>query len=245
MIGAFIFLFLMHDFTFILILIILIFAALLARYLHVVEFTPLEIVLLIALPLLAYLALSLGSERVSNDFYGGIFGAVIDLPRRFDVPLCHFDGAILGINLIGFTIPLFISLKLLLQRRVPIPETLFLIALVSAIAYLYTYHQPGIGIVVHFLAIPPILAAAVSFMLQRIARERGRGDFNPALLSYAGATIGVLIGADLLNLNRLIGYYKGDLVFISLGGGGVLDAIFLAGLIALFADFIFNCYRDV
>ena len=63
---------------------------------------------------------------------------------------------------------------------------------------IYTYLQPGIGIVVYFLALPPILAAAVSFMLQRIAQERGRRDFNPALLSYAGATIGVVIGADLI-----------------------------------------------
>lgn len=239
MIGDFIF---THDFSFLLI-IILIFAVLLARYLHIAKFTPLEIVLLIALPLLAYLSLATGSERVLNDFNGDIFGVV--LPRRFDVPLCHFGGAILGINLIGFAIPMFISLKLLLQGRIPIRETLLLVALISAISYLYTYHQPGIGIVVYFLAIPPILAAAVSFMLQRIARERGRGDFNPALLSYAGATIGIVIGADLLNLNTLIGHYKGDFVFISIGGGGVLDAIFLAGLVALAADLIFNCYRDV
>ena len=232
----------MLDFPFLLI-IILIFAVLLARYLHIAKFTPLEIVLLIALPLLAYLSLATGSERVLNDLNGGIVGVV--LPGRFDVPLCHFRGAILGINLIGFAIPVFISLKLLLQGRIPIRETLFLVALISAISYLYTYHQPGIGIVVYFLAIPPILAAAVSFMLQRIARERGRDDFNPALLSYAGATIGVVIGADLLNLNTLIGHYKGDFVFISLGGGGVLDAIFLAGLVALAADLIFNCYRDV
>jgi uncharacterized membrane protein len=240
MIGDFIF---MHNFSFLLIILILIFAVLLARCLHIAKFTPLEIVLLIALPLLAYLSLAMGSERVLNDFNGDIFGLV--LPGRFDVPLCHFGGAILGINLIGFAIPVFISLKLLLQGRIPIRETLFLVALISAISYLYTYHQPGIGIVVYFLAIPPILAAAVSFMLQRIARERGRREFNPALLSYAGATIGVVIGADLLNLNTLIEHYKGDSVFIALGGGGVLDAIFLAGLVALVADLIFNCYRDV
>lgn len=234
----------MHDFSFLLILIlILIFAVLLARYLHVVKFTPLEIVLLIALPLLAYLSLAMGSERVLTDFNGDIFCVVI--PGRFDVPLFHFGGVILGLNLIGFAIPVFISLKLLLQGRIPVRETLFLVALISAISYLYSYHQPGIGIVIYFLAIPPLLAAAVSFMLQRIALENGRRDFNPALLSYAGATIGVVIGADLIKLKTLIEHYKGDFVFISLGGGGVLDAIFLAGLVALVADLIFNCYRDV
>ena len=71
----------------------------------------------------------------------------------------------------------------------------------------------------HALAIPPLLAAALSFMLQRIAREIGRGDFNPAPLSYAGATIGVVSGTDLIS-NAIVTFEsttaKNDNLFISL-----------------------------
>jgi hypothetical protein len=58
--------------------------------------------------------LSYGIGTGINDFNGDLFGVV--LPWRFDVPLCHFGGAIPGINLIGFAIPMFISLKLLLLQ---------------------------------------------------------------------------------------------------------------------------------
>jgi uncharacterized membrane protein len=238
----------MSNFSFfiivLIIFLILISAELLALYLHVAEFTPLEIVLLIAFPLLAYMSTSpmLCSylTHLSSNF-----DIALDLPRLFDVPLFHVnDNIILGINLVGLSIPTFISLKMLFEKRIPIRETLFLIALISAITYLYTYFQPGIGIVIYFFAIPPILAAAVSFMLRKIAIERGREDFNPALLSYAGATIGVLTGADILNLYTLVSHHWVNPVFISIGGGGVLDAIFLAGIVALFADLIFRSQEE-
>ncbi len=69
---------------------------------------------------------------------------------------------------------------------------------------------------------------------------KGKSHFNPALLSYAGATLGVLIGADILNLYRALSHQWDKPVFISIGGGSVLDAIFLAGIIALVADVIFR-----
>ena len=73
---------------------------------------------------------------------------------------------------------------------------------------------------------------------------KGKSHFNPALLSYAGATLGVLVGADILNLYRALTHQWSKPVFISLGGGSVLDAIFLAGVIALLADLIFRAQEE-
>lgn len=220
---------------------ILIFAELLALYLHMAGFTALEIVLLVMFPLLVYLSALPGVGGAINNFSSDIFGVAIDIPKSFDLPLFHLNNSILGINLVGFSIPIVITLKMLLQRRVALKEASLLIAIISGVTYLYTYFQPRLGIVVYFFAIPPILSAAIAFMLRKMSIG---SDSNPALMSYAGATIGVLIGADILNLYKLTVHYYDKPMFISIGGGGVLDAIFLAGIVALFADLIFRSQEE-
>jgi uncharacterized membrane protein len=69
-------------------------------------------------------------------------------------------------------------------------------------------------------------------------------DLNTALLAYAGATVGVLVGADLLNLQRLANHDWGKPTLVSVGGGSILDAVFLAGIVALFADFVFRSQEE-
>ena len=64
------------------------------------------------------------------------------------------------------------------------------------------------------------------------------------MLSYAGATIGVLVGADLLNMFKLVRHDWSAPTLVSVGGGSVLDALFLAGMVALFADFIFRSQEE-
>ena len=73
-----------------------------------------------------------------------------------------------------------------------------------------------------------------------LRRTKWSGDSNPALLAYAGATIGVLVGADFLNLYKVTDHDWGKPVLISVGGGGVLDAVFPTGMVALFADMVFR-----
>ena len=73
-----------------------------------------------------------------------------------------------------------------------------------------------------------------------LRRTKWSGDLNPALLPYAGAAIGVLVGADLLNLYKVTDHDWGKPVLISVGGGGVLDAFFPTGMVALFADMVFR-----
>ena len=70
---------------------------------------------------------------------------------------------------------------------------------------------------------PPLLAAVVALALSwRFA----------APLAYIGGSLGVLIGADLLNLGLLRGL---GAPVASIGGAGTFDGIFLTGVIAVLA----------
>ena len=178
---------------------VIISAQVLALLLHMSGFTPLEVILLVAFPLLAYiLALPAVGSSISG-FYPGLSGTVFATARVFDVPLLHLDGSIIGFNLLGCSIPVIITTKMLAQRRVPLRQFFLVAAITAGVSHLYSVIVPGVGVAIYLFAIPPILAAALAFMLRKL---RGARDFNPALLAYAGATIGVLVGADLLNLYR-------------------------------------------
>jgi len=209
-----------------------------ALYFHLARFTVFEIILLLALPLFFYL---IALPAVASTVFAGDVAALNTMARILDVPLLHFGNATLAFNLVGFSIPVFISAKMLLQKRIPVRETLILVAIISVVSFLYTYFEPDKGMVIYMFAIPPILAAAIAFMLKK---RKGASDFNSALLSYAGATLGILIGADAGNLYRALTYRWDETVVISVGGGGIMDAIFLAGVIALFADLIFRAQEE-
>lgn len=216
---------------------VLIFAELLALYLHVAGFTLVEVILLVGFPLLAYFsALPVVGSTITG-LADGIFVTVLATARVFDVPILHINGAVIGVNVVGFFVPTIITLKMLAQRRVPWKQFCLLVVIIAAVTYLYTAFQPELGVVTYLLAIPSILAAAIAFMFSKM---KGASEFNPALLTYAGATIGVLVGADLLNLYKLANHDWGKPVLVSVGGGSVLDAIFLAGMVALFADLVFR-----
>ncbi len=209
-----------------------------ALYFHLARFTVFEIILLLALPFFFYLT---ALPVVASTLLAGDVAALKTMARLLDVPLLHFDNATLGFNLVGFSIPVFISVKMLLQKRIPVKESLLLVAIISVVSFLYTYFEPDKGMVIYMFAILPILAAAIAFMLKKM---KGASDFNSALLSYAGATLGMLIGADVSNLYRALTYRWGETVVISVGGGSILDAIFLAGIVALFADLVFRTQEE-
>ena len=222
---------------FILILFILILAGLLGLYLHVAGFTLVEVILLVAFPLFAYFAaLPLVGSPI-NGLTDGIFGTVFATAKVFDVPIVHLGRIVIGVNAVGFFIPIIITFNMLASRRVPWKQFCLLAVIIAAVTYLYTFIQPGLGVVVFLFSIPPILASGIAFMFRRM---KGHSDLNTALLSYAGATIGVLVGADLLNLHKLANHDWGKPTLVSIGGGSILDAVFLAGIVALFADFVFR-----
>ena len=226
---------------FVLMVFLLILAGLLAFYLHVVGFTLIEVILLVAFPLLAFFsALPVVGSTVSEST-GGLSGTVLATAKVFDVPIMHLGRAVIGVNAVGFFIPTLITLNMLMHKRIPEKKFCILAVIIAGVTYLYSFFQPGLGVVIYLFAIPPILAAGIAFMFRKM---KGSENINTALLAYAGATIGVLVGADLLNLYKLANHDWGKPTLVSVGGGSVLDALFLAGIVALFADFVFRSQEE-
>jgi uncharacterized membrane protein len=227
--------------VFFLVLVFLFLAALVAFYLHVAGFTLVEVILLVAFPILAFFSsLPLAGINIAG-FTGGITGKVLASAKVFDVPVFHSGRVVIGVNAIGFCIPALVTLNMLVHKRIPWKKFCILTLIIAGVTYLYSFFQPGIGMIVYLFAIPPILAAAIAFMFQKM---KGSHDINTALLAYAGATIGVLIGADLLNLHKAYDYNWGQPILVSVGGGSVVDALFLAGMVAILADLIFRSQEE-
>jgi uncharacterized membrane protein len=79
---------------------------------------------------------------------------------------------------------------------------------------------PGIGIAVPVFA-PVVATAILAFILSRE---------YAAPLAYIGGSMGTLIGADLLNLDKIAGL---GAPVASIGGAGTFDGIFLTGILAV------------
>jgi len=226
---------------FVLMFFILILAGLLAFYLHVAGFTLIEVILLVVFPLLAFFsALPVVGSTITG-LTDGLSGTVLATAKMFDIPIMSLGRAVIGVNAVGFFIPTLITLNMLLHKRIPQKKFCILAVIIAGVSYLYSFFQPGLGVVIYLFAIPPILAAAIAFMFRKMKEG---GNINTALLAYAGATIGVLVGADLLNMYKLANHDWGKPTLVSIGGGSILDALFLAGMVALFADFIFRSQEE-
>ena len=128
----------------------------------------------------------------------------------------------IAINLGGGIIPVILSGYFLYkswQAGLVIKALFQAILLMIVIAKLLARIVPGKGITVPVLA-PPIFASFLAYI------------FVPEFLAPASfiiGSLGVLIGADLLNLRKAQRLSPG---FLSIGGGGVFDAIFLVGIIS-------------
>ena len=128
----------------------------------------------------------------------------------------------LAINLGGAVLPVLISAYFL--TKIPWQPVIAATFLMVFIANYLAKVVPGRGISLPAL-IPPIFSAIFAMLLVP--------DFA-APAAFVSGSLGVLIGADILNLKK-VQRYGG---FVSIGGAGVFDGIFLVGIIsALLAGF--------
>jgi len=125
----------------------------------------------------------------------------------------------ISINLGGCLIPIALSIYLFSNSALTLSSTLLGIAIISLISYLFSRPIQGIGIGMPIL-IAPISAALVSLL---ISPEQS------APLAYISGTLGVLIGADLLRLKDIP---KLGAPYVSIGGAGTFDGIFITGIVA-------------
>ncbi len=123
----------------------------------------------------------------------------------------------LSINLGGAVIPLFITSILI--PNTPLYPVLITTVLATLSAYKSSRIIPSIGVVMS----PLITVFLVTFSALILAPE------NPEAVAFISGVWGSLIGADFLNLNRVM-RRSGSVMII--GGGGVFDGILLIGILS-------------
>lgn len=164
-------------------------------------------------------------ERVLSGAHIDFFG------MRYVTPLVStWRGPTLAVNVGGAIIPTILSVYLMAKNRLFFGALLG-IALVTVVAHELSYPVKGLGIAEPLFA-PPLIATVVGLVLARRAA--------PAL-AYISGTLGTLIGADLLNLDKIRGL---GAPIVSIGGAGTFDGIFLTGIVAVLLASIFSRPAD-
>ncbi len=148
-------------------------------------------------------------------------GRIIDFfGMRHVVPMVEaWPRTVVAVNLGGAVIPTLVSLYLVLRTGLLVRAAIGVV-LVAAIVHAVARPVPGLGIAVPTF-VPPLAAAATGLLLS--ARSA------PAL-AYVAGSLGTLIGADLLNLDRIRGL---GAPILSIGGAGTFDGIFVTGILAV------------
>jgi uncharacterized membrane protein len=152
-------------------------------------------------------------QVVSNkvvDFYG----------VRYVVPeVEEWPRTIIAVNVGGALIPAILSIYLLIKNRLYVQGVLA-VAVVTVVVHLLAQPVHGVGISVPVF-VPPLVAAGTAMVLAwRQAPP----------LAYIAGSLGTLIGADLLNLDKVHGL---GAPVASIGGAGTFDGVFLTGILAV------------
>ena len=157
---------------------------------------------------------TLPAEQVMSGQIVTYFGMQYVIPEVVDWP-----GTVIAVNVGGAVIPLLVSLYLTVKFRIYGPALLG-VAVVALVSHLVAHPVRGMGIAEPVFV--PTLATAFTALL--ISRKYA------APIAYIAGSMGTLIGADLLNLDRIRGL---GAPVASIGGAGTFDAIFLSGIIAV------------
>ena len=177
--------------------------------------------LLLSLLLLSFLGsyinigiTQLPPERIYAHGIVDFFGMPYVVPMVTEAP-----GTVIAVNVGGAIVPTLLSIYLIVKNRL-YSEGLVAIAIVAAVVHQMAHPVPGVGIA-EPVFVPPLIAALAALF---ISRE------HAVPLAYAAGSMGTLIGADLLNLDKIQGL---GAPVASIGGAGKFDGIFLTGLVAV------------
>jgi len=153
-------------------------------------------------------------EYIHSDQQITFFGMTYVVPS-----VTKWPGTVVAVNLGGAVIPTILSLYLLVKNRLYGPGLLG-VTIVTIIVHWIAHPLRGIGIA-EPMFIPPVVAVVAALLLSR--------QYAPAL-AYMSGSLGTLIGADLLNLDKIQGL---GAPIASVGGAGTFDGIFLTGILAV------------
>jgi uncharacterized membrane protein len=153
------------------------------------------------------------------------FGMRYVIPAATERP-----GTVIAVNLGGAVIPAILSIYLVARNRLYLQSALA-VGIVTAAVNSMAYTVPGVGIA-EPIFIPPLVTAVVSLAISRK---------HAASLAYIAGSLGTLIGADLLNLQKIQGL---GAPVASIGGAGKFDGIFLTGILAVLLAGLMGRYRE-
>ncbi|HEY4986851.1 MAG TPA: DUF1614 domain-containing protein, partial [Bradyrhizobium sp.] len=162
----------------------------------------------------AYMRLGVGPGVAMLLLFGSLIGSYFNIPitvlpgrsvmsgeivdffgMRYVVPLVNaWPGTVLAINVGGAVIPTVMSTYLIMRYQLWLKASIAVVAIALVIHSMATPVH-GVGIAVPVFA-PVIVTAILAFLLSR--------DYA-APLAYIGGSMGTLIGADLMNLDKIGG----------------------------------------
>ena len=211
-------------------------------FFSILVFLVAGLIILIQLRILryAYMRLGVGPGTALVLLFGSLIGSYFNIPitvlpgpppvqsgeiveffgMRYVVPVVvSWPGTVLAVNVGGAVIPTIMSTYVVIRYQ------LWLRAAIATAAIAFIIHSmatpvPGIGIAVPVFA-PVVATAILAFILSRE---------YAAPLAYIGGSMGTLVGADLLNLDKINGL---GAPVASIGGAGTFDGIFLTGILAV------------
>jgi len=136
----------------------------------------------------------------------------------FGLRLPRVTERVVAVNLGGAVLPGLLCVYLL--RLAPLTDMLLATAITTAASYFLSRPVHGIGIVMPTF-VPPVIAALAALLISRD---------NAPQVAYVSGVMGTLIGADLLRLPQIRNL---GAAFLSIGGAGVFDGIFLVGIVSV------------
>jgi len=149
--------------------------------------------------------------------------------KLFPIPIVmqRVDKLFIELNVGGAIIPVAVSIYLILTYLINNTAimALFIMSLIisSFINWLDSRVIPGIGV-----ALPTALPVLLTLTFTLIATILFQA--NPLGFSYSLGSLSTLIGADLLNIRRVVRSMRG---YVAIGGAGVFDGIYITGLASL------------
>jgi uncharacterized membrane protein len=199
------------------------------------------LIILIQLRILRYAYMKLGVSPLTALFllFGSLIGSYFNIPitilpgpsvrsgqvveyfgMQYVVPLVEqWPGTVLAVNVGGAVIPTIMSTYLVIRYQLWFKAAIA-VAAIAFIIHAMATSVHGIGIAVPVF-VPVVATAILAFILSRE---------YAAPLAYIGGSMGTLIGADLLNLDKIGGL---GAPVASIGGAGTFDGIFLTGILAV------------
>jgi uncharacterized membrane protein len=195
----------------------------------------------------AFISLGVPSEMVMFVLLGSLAGSMVNVPLRTitsEVERVTFQPGILGalyptpsvekvvqdirisVNIGGAVVPVLMCIFLVVHLPEALPGFIIATVMVTVVCKSLARPIPGLGISIPVL-IPPIVAGISAYIVTELLAYTMP---TAAAIAYVSGVLGVLIGADLLNLGRIRTL---GAPMVSIGGAGTFDGIFLTGILSV------------